>query len=71
MEKFCKIGAELALMAMAGVTLGGLGYMEVAARKRGSSLKEMLDNSMDVMVLSVKMMPAMVNEMKDVDMSAF
>ena len=71
MEKFCKIGAELALMAMAGVALGGLGYMEVAARKRGSSLKEMLDNSMDVMVLSVKMMPAMVNEMKDVDMSAF
>lgn len=65
MGKFFKIGAEIAVMVMAGVTVGGLGYMEASARKRGTSLGELLDNSMEIICLSNKLTPQLTNQLME------
>lgn len=64
MGKFFKVGAEIAVMALAGVSLGTLVHMEVFARKRGSSLVDILDNSMEVICMGSQFMPELTEQMK-------
>lgn len=51
-----KAGAELSMVALAILSGGTLVYMDARLRKSGSSLKELLDLSLDTMAGSVKLM---------------
>ena len=62
MGHYIKLGAELSVIFLALMSGGTLYYMDSRLRENGTSLKEMLDTSLDTVAWSVKLMKDMTPE---------